>query len=60
MFSSSLRRHSRAFADAVVTTAGDEALRADLSAKARRQAEEFAPVRAAERVLRLRELVVAR
>jgi glycosyltransferase involved in cell wall biosynthesis len=50
----------RAFADAVVTTAGDEALRADLSAKARRQAEEFAPVRAAERVLRLRELVVAR
>jgi glycosyltransferase involved in cell wall biosynthesis len=50
----------QAFAEALVTTAGDESLREDLSAKARRQAEEFTPVRTAERVLRLRELVVPR
>jgi glycosyltransferase involved in cell wall biosynthesis len=49
-----------AFAEAVVRLATDESLRSELSKRARSQAEEFAPVRAAERVLRLRELVVER
>jgi glycosyltransferase involved in cell wall biosynthesis len=49
-----------AFANAVVATAADETLRADLSVNARRQAEAFSPVRTAEQVLRLGEFVVAR
>jgi glycosyltransferase involved in cell wall biosynthesis len=47
-------------AEALVATATDESLRENLAARARQRAEEFKPVRAAERVLRLRDLVVAR
>ena len=50
----------RSLADALIRTAADDALRKDIAARARRQVDEFGPTRVAERVLQLRDTVLAR
>jgi glycosyltransferase involved in cell wall biosynthesis len=46
-----------ALADALVTLAASDSLREELAVKARRQAEEFTPIRSAQRVLGLRDRI---